>query len=332
MADIVKELPLDFIGGEILPENGKKILIDQINRFNALREQRIKTIPIIKDGKIMLPEGSIFHGTKISGQDSIKKLEKIHETGIITGQALGIHEDGETFYCADFFRVQTDISVEDFQQQFEDRSGFTPFSRGDKSIAFIITPNPQLDEVAKYDCYRSGTKESEITKSFVNMRGLPRTGEETASVSSILYGVPSNFISMIAIGDALLESMDIIEMIIKIFPETTIISKVGEIIYDPNMKELNQKEIINLRREKSLLLAQNSKLQKSLKNSIVAKKEASAREEKKMVNILISFPTEISARILLASGYQASLEGALKYVENLKKQVAESKTEQNIKL
>lgn len=329
MADIVKELPEDFLDGEKLSENGKKILVNQINRFNSLREQIIKTTTIVRNGKIVFPEGTIFHGTRIYDQDAIKKLEGIASLGIITGQAVGLHEDGETFYCADFFRVQKDISVEEFQQQFEDRAGYTPFSRGNSSIAFIITPNPELDEILKYDCYREGTKESEIAKEFVNMAGLPRTGAETESVSSILYGVPSNFISMIAIGDILLESKEIIEAIIKLFPEANIISKVGEIIYEPNMNDLDQKDIINLRREKCLLSAKNRELQKEIEIKNNEKEHLKKTEEQKMINILMSFPTELSARILLASGYQTSLEGASEYVDNLKKTETEPISKQN---
>ena len=57
-----------------------------------------------------LAEGTLVHGTAFD----IQKLAEIKRNGVISGEFLGIPEDGETNYCADFFRVPRDISVQDY--------------------------------------------------------------------------------------------------------------------------------------------------------------------------------------------------------------------------
>ena len=57
-----------------------------------------------------MPQGTFVHGTVFT----LEKFESIIKNGIISDDFLEIPEDGETFYCADFFRVPTDQSVADY--------------------------------------------------------------------------------------------------------------------------------------------------------------------------------------------------------------------------
>jgi hypothetical protein len=100
MAQKVTSLPDGFLDVYELNEQGMEIFLAQINRFNDLREKVVIEPKIIvnNDGKVIFPEGTLIHGTDFS----VEKVTSIANSGIITGQAFGIKEDHETFYCADF--------------------------------------------------------------------------------------------------------------------------------------------------------------------------------------------------------------------------------------
>ena len=67
------------------------------------------------------------------------------ESGIITGQAFGIAEDGETFHCADFHRVKYDMSLANYNDQFPYNDGRCPFGRRGKfTLAFVLYPDENL--------------------------------------------------------------------------------------------------------------------------------------------------------------------------------------------
>ena len=172
----------------------QKALRAQIDRFISLKKLPRKVVDV--GDQIRFPEGTLIHGTSVNEET----LTSIAESGIMTGQAFGIMEDGETFHCADFHRVNHDMSLANYNDQFPYNDGRCPFGRRGKfTLAFVIHPDENLDEIAAYDCYKDGTKESDTTKDFVNMHGLPV--EDKTLVSSILFGVPSNFINGIIIGD-----------------------------------------------------------------------------------------------------------------------------------
>ena len=231
--ELVTKIPDSFLMEKSLTDEQIKILIDQINRFNKLNEIDIGTkgFKLSEDGKIILPEGTIIHGIS---SFSVEKVDGIAKTGIVTGQALGIPEDGETYYCADFHRIPKEETLDEFNSNFPYRDGRTPFGngiRGGNTLAFIIEPRDEFSELLAYDCYREGTKESEITRSFVNEKGLPI--DDKKIVSSILYGVPRKAFSGIVLGDTLFLKKEILELLIKLFPECYIASIHGDVIYMP---------------------------------------------------------------------------------------------------
>lgn len=57
-----------------------------------------------------LPRGTLAHGTVFD----LDKMRSIAERGIVSGEMIGIGEDGETHYCADFFRVPEDMSIGEY--------------------------------------------------------------------------------------------------------------------------------------------------------------------------------------------------------------------------
>lgn len=211
------------------------ILKQQIGRFNALSKEERKIIEI--DDEIMLPAGTLIHGTPCR----LESLSSISRSGILTGQSVGIEEDGETFFCADFHRVDSDTTLKDYNLMFPYNDGRCPFGRkGKGTIAFILYPDKRLTDLIAYDCYRDETKESDETKKFVNILGLPIKNKEKAS--SVLFGIPSNFINGIILGDRFIDEKTV-AFIMATFPGTFITRNSGEVIY----KNGDTLEIVKLR-------------------------------------------------------------------------------------
>ena len=208
---------------EGLPIEKQRELRAQIDRFIKLKGIPRKTVTI--EDVIKLPEGTLIHGTRVDEET----LSSIAESGIITGQAFGIAEDGETYYCADFHRVNHDMSLANYNDQFPYNDGRCPFGkRGKYTLAFVLYPDENLDEIASYDCYRDGTKSSATTKEFVNMKALPV--KDTSLASGVLFGIPSNFINGIILGDNFINEK-IVKFLIEKFPGVFITRNSGEIIY-----------------------------------------------------------------------------------------------------
>ena len=236
----ITEIPSTFLDETgILTESPeyREIFIDQMNRYNEVRQENIEhTAPTVdSNGKVILPEGTLFHG---SGKFSEEKINSISKDGIVTGQAIGIEEDGETFYCADFYRNPTtqklsELSTTVIGDEIQGRTPFGTKSLHDDRFGFIIEPNnnQKLQQLLEYDPYRTGTDGSKIAQEFVNMSGLPFETAELAS--SILYGVPSNAISGIVVGNNLANNPSTIETIKHYFPNCYITTKDGTLIYNP---------------------------------------------------------------------------------------------------
>ena len=245
---MVDRIPDDFLIETDLTEEQKEILISQINRFNKLNESYMKKAsPVIdKDGGVFLTRGSIIHGIRTYNEN---KLDNISKTGILTGQAVGVLEDGETYYCADFHRVSEDISISNYNEEFKANDGRCPFGkvRSDNSskVAFVVVPNEYNQELLSYDCYRENTKESEIARSFINSMPI----EDREKGASILYGVPVSCIEGIIVGGIILSDKAKIDFLMQKFPYCYIASAHGELIYDPSRNETLGNEVVELRRK-----------------------------------------------------------------------------------
>lgn len=234
---MVDKIPDDFLIESDLTDEQESILIAQINRFNELNETyNKKASPILdmNDG-VFLTKGSIIHGIRSYDEN---KLDKISGTGILTGQAVGVSEDGETYYCADFHRVSEDISISDYNEGFKINDGRCPFGkvRADSSsnVAFVVVPNESNQELLSYDCYRENTMESEITRSFINFMPI----DDIEKGASILYGVPASCIEGIIVGGEILRDKAKVNFLIQKFPHCYITSAHGELIYNPSKDEL----------------------------------------------------------------------------------------------
>lgn len=259
---MIDRIPDNFLmESELTPEQ-EKIFINQINRFNKINSTYInKDAPLIDDmGELYFSEGTLIHGTSRFDEEM---LSSISQTGVLTGQAVGISEDGETYYCADFHRVDKDITISQYNNEFSYNDGRCPFGRrcdNSWAVAFVVVPNDINRELLSYDCYREGTLESDITKSFVN--NMPLADRKKAS--SILYGVPSNCIDGIVVGGKVSSDKEKINYLISLFPNSYIVSSFGELIYNPSMGERLGDTIIDTRIEKVSLEYQKRQSKKMI--------------------------------------------------------------------
>lgn len=319
----ISKIPDDFLVEKSLSDEQIELLIAQINRFYELREKNIELDKVKVDdrGLIFLNEGTIIHGIS---SFKVGVLENIQKIGIITGQALGIPEDGETFYCADFHRVDRDMAMDEFNREFTYIDGRCPFGngrRGAMTLAFVIDPIKEGEELLSYDCYRDTTN-GIITRGFTNERGLL---DNSNKLSSILYGVPSNLINGIVLGNRLLENKDVLNLIIKLFPKCYISSIDGVIIYNPEI-DMKYSEVVELRASKYVL-----NFQKKLMEEELARSKNETNKIKKLYDdfieqVIQNCPEEEVARLLMENKiYQGTMEQVLEYVKSVKNNCDERK-------
>lgn len=284
-----------------------KILKEQIARFQNCSTMPRQDIKI--DKEIILPEGTLIHGTPVN-KDT---LSSIANTGIITGQAFGIEEDGETFYCADFHRTNKDISLKDYNENFTYIDARCPFGRRGKfTLAFVIYPNENIKKLIAYDCYKNSTEESDITKKFVNTKALPI--EDGSIVSSILFGIPSNFISGIILGDNSINE-DMVSFLIEQYPGVFITRNNGELIYQKDdSKELVSTRIKSINRQIELE-EKNKTIEDTNKRNAMQKQEID-----KLWKAISTLPVEVITQIYDSLGYQGD---HIQQAERLKKQYEE---------
>ena len=281
-----------------------EILREQMNRFENLKTQERKKIDI--EDKIILPEGTLIHGSPFV-KDAISNISK---TGIITGQYFGIPEDGETYYCADFHKVEKETTLEDYNSSFKYIDGRCPFGKkGSGTLAYIIYPDERLDEITSYDCYKEGTEESKQAQSFVNMNGLPL--EDKSKASSILYGIPSCFINGIVLSDNMI-SKENVEFLIQQYPNTFIVRNNGSLLY----KVGDSKEVWNLRVDAIVQTVLYEKEQEKVKTE----KNANQNKDNQINNLwaaISTLPVSEIAKVYEAMGWQGDYT---KYAERLKEQ------------
>lgn len=318
----VTSLPKDFLIEIPLNEEQESILIDQINRFNDLREKELYPVSVELDekGRVLLKEGTMIHGINRFNVDVVDSISK---SGILTGQAIGIPEDCETFYCADFHRVSKDMSMEEYNKGFTYSDGRCPFGnglRGADSLAFVIELREEASELLKYDCYRSDSKEADVTRGFTNA-----LLSQHDILSSILYGVPSNMFCGIVLGNDLLEKKEIIQLMIKMFPDCYISSIDGVVIYNPSL-DVNYHEAVELRASKYVLEFKKKLLEDELSKSQVELQNIKNKNNEIVNAIIMGCPSELAARILIDNQlYQGTLEYVIEDIERKKSTLGKGK-------
>lgn len=242
---------------KVLDNQQQKLLFEQMQRFVELKESESTNTEyhINEDGKLVLQQGTLLHGVRAWTTDI---LQEISRTGIISSEfSKGLVEDAETFYSADFWRVDSELTMQEYTNKFfKDKEGsFLPLRRMDKTnkIAFVINSNnPNIQELLAYDAFRDVGDSSKLSRSIISEGHFNRYECMKDRLSAVLFGIPSNLFSGIIIGKRLLEEMpEKIEEIKKIFPGLYIATQEGELIYEPN-KEKSQELPISSDTKKSV--------------------------------------------------------------------------------
>lgn len=292
---------MNFFEG--LDLDSQRLIKEQMERFEKIRKEPRKVI--VPEDKIQFPKGTLIHGTPFN----LDTLKSISNSGIITGQYFGIEEDGETYYCADFHKVKDDQTLKEYNDNFPYKDGRCPFGiLGKDTVALVIYPDKRMDEVTKYDCFNKDTEEGKKTRNLVNENGLPY--DDNNIVSSILFGVPSNFINGIVLGDNVINK-DNVYKIIEMYPSVFIARNTGEIIY----KYGDTREMLDIRIDsvqKSIEVDNLKKEKQKLEENQVRQKE----ENQKMWDVIATLPIEDIVKVYEGLGWQGDLN---KYATNLKK-------------
>lgn len=242
-----------------LSEEQKKILQWQIERFVKLMGADFVSQ---NEALSSLPAWTLIHSTDFRSEEDKEKLKSISDTWVLTWQAFWIPEEGETYYCADFVKVWKDCEIKNWRAKkcvgkfWLDITKGASFSNPD-AISFIITPNEKMRELSSYDCY-SDDENGKITKTFVKEERLPLKSEkpffglhsdiinwwdfQTNIWSSILFWVPSNFITWIVCWDNVIKDKEKLLFLKDIFPGRVLYDKEWNIVIGP---EFSIKEDIN---------------------------------------------------------------------------------------
>lgn len=224
-----------------LSKSQVKLLESQIKRYSFVKDDieysNNKQI-INRNGKLILEKGTLIHGTFFD-KDVLRKISKY---GILACEIFDEHENGETYYCADFFRIPRTQTMEEYHkfcQEKEIVAGFEKNKMETKklpvlrpmNIGFIVNNDIRIHELLSYDPYRGNLEVQEI----VNQKELKDTGlyKNRERLAAILVGLPANCISGIWIGEKVREDKAKIEQLKELFRRAYIVTSDGNLLYKP---------------------------------------------------------------------------------------------------
>ncbi len=204
-------------------------IIDRYKEYvDSLSADATPKGPNVDDsGQVIVRKGDLYHGTNFSEQ----VIESIANKGLVSGQLIGIHEDGETFMCVDFFKATKDSTPEEICTSGK------RFTNGPNQVVFVINhsnlegEDEVIPNITNYDAYNEKTHEGQKAREIVNVRGLPL---DYLTGAAILIGVPPFMISSIIVNSKIEEDEEKINFLSSHFPKATIVSRQsGEILRRP---------------------------------------------------------------------------------------------------
>lgn len=248
----------DFTVQELEIEDSIRPFInEQIERYKttSLSKEKRKPLQINGEtGEVIFEEGTLIH---CAGRCDYSKLKSISEKGIISGDFLGIPEDGESFYCADFYRADKKMnSTELFDRISESdkifcRGPFGSMPKFQSKLAFIIEPRADLQPLLDTDMYKK-ENENHIMQTELNLLEEYKT-EKNGQVASIPYGLPAIAISGIIAGDDLLQDEEYMNMIKEQFSDVYILTRDGKVFFDPELSKRNNETIKKIAKEDAVI-------------------------------------------------------------------------------
>ena len=296
------ELDLDEFNKKLKWSSKKELLQESFNKQKTTFETALKNITCNNlNSNMTFCENTLIHGTKFD----YDKLKSIKNTGILASEFIG-GEDlfDETPFCADFFRINKNLSLFNFfltmngtrdwtgsnflpikplgtQPSFSNhidvsncRLPFLKTSESKDNIAFIINGNYQcLKTLQEYDYYRNPNPYFVMNSLVVekNVRGFYKP-----EMSAIFLGVPSTLFSAIIVGEGVENDKEKIDFLKKEFSNIPIISSSANILYIPNelkdyynLKNINDKfnnELDSFARNTTLKYKPDSKFVERIEN------------------------------------------------------------------
>lgn len=229
-------LPETTIFEKSLTPEGRKLLESQWATYHKAKSVMVRNglEERIRKGELEFPEGTLIHGTRYDRA----KLTSIAKHGVVSGELMGVPEDCETHYCADFFRVSEDMSLDDYlsfistpeqvgkirKTKMETNYFPRPKDRTNKIGIVFDTNNPVVQALQENDAYRSDNK---TLDSVINQ--LPIKDEEAVKrVSAILGGLPANLISGLVIPSTIANDPEEVSFLKKRFPKAVLLAVEGE--------------------------------------------------------------------------------------------------------
>lgn len=233
-------LPEQFRRGKVLEAPEEQLLQQQWQEFNRLRSIPITRNPLLERaqaGKPELAQGTLLHGTEYSPE----KMKSIKKTGILSAEFTGGIEDAETYYCADFFRVPKDMTIQEYQEwittaqhkgrliqpKMERSKLATPNNKSKMMSLIVDSQQPELAMLLQQDAY-SEKADPRLRKIASNLLD-PKGDEHTRRLAAILCGIPSNFINGIIVNPGLINE-DITELRTTFGNNVAIYSSSGEML------------------------------------------------------------------------------------------------------
>lgn len=164
-----------------------------------------------KAGVPLLSSWTLVHWTPFD----LDVLKSIKQKWILSWEILWIPEDNETNYCADFFRIPSNMSIAEYKEWIN-----TPIMKGSvrlqhpektklsSNVTIIInTHNKTVAPLLEKDAYKKWSWMENIVTNLLNYDHL----------SAVLYWIPANFISWLIIPERILADNENIKSLQNIF-------------------------------------------------------------------------------------------------------------------
>lgn len=230
--DMEQELPSTLVKEKELSDEDMKLLRRQWNLFLRMNSVSVQNDIRIRQ-KLWLPiltKWTRVHWTRFD----LDKLRSIKKYWIISWELIWIVEDNETNYCADFFVVPQDYSVQWYTWWYQEMetSPWTTFrskrmessrlaTNNNSSVTIIFnSQSSELDNFLKYDAYHGWRERMQTIITWLLFKDKP---EKQERLSAILVWIPSNFISAIIIPPKISNDPENVSEIKEIFWDWVII-------------------------------------------------------------------------------------------------------------
>lgn len=208
--------------------------LNEIELHSDLRDRLIT-------GDTTLPTGTLIHGTTFSTE----RIESIAAHGVVSGELFDIPEDSETHYCADFFRLEKDMTIAEYTQEITENETSGKFTKPRAELKYIPSPQthrtrerlafiidstiPGVKELLEADAYRRGT--DELFVGIVNHLPVDKNTQKAERLSAVMVGVPRGAIAGIVVSGGLAGNSEHLADLVRAFGEDMpVLSVRGELL------------------------------------------------------------------------------------------------------